>query len=126
MRRNLLGSEHPDVVRSLNGLASVLSSKGDYDEAESLYREALTMRRNLLGPEHIDEGWSLYSLASVLSRKGDYDEAEPLFLEALALYREKVSEEPSIVQKIREGLADLYTAWGKPEAAARYKSLSEK
>ncbi len=126
MRRNLLGPEHPDVGRSLNGLAWVLSRKGDYDEAEALYREALTMRRNLHGPEHPDVARCLNNLASVLSRKGDYDEAEPLFLEALALYREKVSEEPSMVQKIREGLADLYTAWGKPEAAARYKSLSEK
>lgn len=61
----------------------------------------------------------------MLFSKGDYEEAEPLLLEALAIYREK-AEEQEMTQRVHDDLANLYTAWGKPISAARYKSLSEK
>ena len=40
--------------------------------------------------------------------------------EALTLLRERFDEAHPGVQEVRDGLARLYTAWGKPEHAARY------
>ena len=48
MQKKLLTSEHPDVARSLDGIASVFYSEQNFAEAETLYREALAMQRKLL------------------------------------------------------------------------------
>ena len=50
MRRKVLGNKHRDVSASLNNLAEVLTSKGEYESAESLYRESVELNRELLGP----------------------------------------------------------------------------
>ncbi len=52
MKKKLLWDEHPDVSTSLINLALIYDNQGRYDEAESLYLQALEMRRKLLGDEH--------------------------------------------------------------------------
>jgi tetratricopeptide (TPR) repeat protein len=47
-----LGSEHPDVALSLNGLAGLYAKQDQYAKAESLYQRALAIREKALGPEH--------------------------------------------------------------------------
>jgi tetratricopeptide (TPR) repeat protein len=39
----VLGPDHPDVATALNNLASLLQDKGDYADAEPLYRRALAI-----------------------------------------------------------------------------------
>lgn len=48
IRKEALGSEHPDVAGSLNNLAALLRAKRDYAEAEALYRRALAIREKVL------------------------------------------------------------------------------
>jgi tetratricopeptide (TPR) repeat protein len=47
----VLGPDHPDVATALNNLASLLQDKGDYADAEPLYRRALAIAETTLGPE---------------------------------------------------------------------------
>jgi tetratricopeptide (TPR) repeat protein len=82
-QERVLGREHPDTLRSVNNLASLLDNKGDYDGAEPLYRRALEVRECVLGREHPDTLISVNSLAFLLYNKGDYDGAESLFRRAL-------------------------------------------
>lgn len=56
LRRQALGSEHPDVATSLDHLGEVARLKDDYARSESLLREALAMRQKLLGAENKDVG----------------------------------------------------------------------
>ena len=68
LRKKLFGNEHPDVARSLNNLAEVISAQGRPAEAESLFREALAMKQKLLGNEHPDVPNSLAGLSGALAR----------------------------------------------------------
>jgi tetratricopeptide (TPR) repeat protein len=107
LRRQSLGSEHPDVAASLNSLANVLSYKGEYAEAEALYREALAMQRKLFGNEHPDVAASLNNLALVLDDKGDYAGAETLHREALVMYRKLLGNEHADVAMSLDNLAKV-------------------
>ena len=79
------GPEHPETGTSLNNLARLLRSKGDYDGAEPLFRRARAIAEKALGPEHPSTGASLNNLAGLLQDKGDYVGAEPLFRRALGI-----------------------------------------
>ena len=52
MDKKLLGEEHPSVAKTLGNLASLYDDQGRYDEAETLFIQALDMRKKLLGDEH--------------------------------------------------------------------------
>jgi Flp pilus assembly protein TadD len=66
---------------SLNNLALVLESQGNYEEAERMHREALGLRRKVLGDEHPSTLTSMNNLASVLESQGNYEEAERIHRE---------------------------------------------
>jgi tetratricopeptide (TPR) repeat protein len=68
-----LGAEHPDTATSLNNLALLLKSQGDYDGARPLYERALAICEKVLGAEHPDTATSLNNLALLLKSQGDYD-----------------------------------------------------
>ena len=48
----MLGAEHPDTLVSVNNLAGLLESKGDYGAAEPLYRRAAEAAKRVLGAKH--------------------------------------------------------------------------
>ncbi|NEP03655.1 tetratricopeptide repeat protein [Okeania hirsuta] len=52
MRKQLLGSAHPDIATSLNNLAGLYKFQGRYTEAEPLFLKALTILFSQLGEEH--------------------------------------------------------------------------
>ena len=62
----MLGKEHPDTLTSKNNLAEVLSSQGNYEEAEQIHRQALALRERVLGKEDPDTLTSKNNLAEVL------------------------------------------------------------
>jgi hypothetical protein len=49
---NVLGPDHYDTLMIVAILALVLQSRGKYDVAEALLRQALEGMENALGPEH--------------------------------------------------------------------------
>ena len=68
---------------TLSTLASELEEQGKYDEAETLYREAMEAMRETLGSRHPSTLTSLSNLGQLLHRKGDLDAAGPLLREAV-------------------------------------------
>jgi serine/threonine protein kinase len=92
-----VGTEHGDMAMDLSGLALVLGRKGDSEQEEKLYREALAMHRRLLGNEHPDVAADLNNLSAVFWERGQLQEAENLQREALALDRRLLgSEHPDL------------------------------
>ena len=113
----VLGPEHPLTAESLNNLAVMRQSQGDYAAARPLFERALAVREKVLGPEHPDTATSLATLAILLQAQGDYAAARPLFERALAV-REKVlgPEHPSTAACL-DNLGSLLQAQGDYAAA---------
>ncbi len=63
LRRDALGTNHPDYGTSLNNLALLYKSQGLYKEAEPLYKEALAVTKASLGTNHPDFALRQYNLA---------------------------------------------------------------
>ena len=63
IREKALGLMHPEVARSLQGLAELYRRQSQYGDAEPLFKRALTIREQALGPEHPEVAKSLNDLA---------------------------------------------------------------
>jgi tetratricopeptide (TPR) repeat protein len=93
MQRELRSSEpHPDLAEDINDLGVLLEQRGDYDEAQKLYLEALAMYRRLLGEKHPAIAIELGNVAQTLQDKGDLAGAESTFRQALAMQKELLGE----------------------------------
>jgi len=112
-----LGPEHPQTLTSVNNLAYLLKTTGDYAAAEPLYRRALDASERVLGPEHPDTLISVNNLAALLESTGDYAAAEPLYRRALSV-REHVlgPEHPRTLTSVNN-LACLLQSTGDYAAA---------
>ena len=53
-RKRVLGEDHPDTLTSLDNLASLFYSKGEYDRALPLFEECLAKMKRVLGEDHPD------------------------------------------------------------------------
>jgi tetratricopeptide (TPR) repeat protein len=77
----VLGIKHPDTLMALEILAVVLNTKGAYEEAEQMHRQALELVEK--GKEHPGTLATINSLALLLYHKGEYEEAEKLYQKGL-------------------------------------------
>ena len=83
----VLGEGHPLTATSLNNLAMLLDSQGDYAAAKPLYEQALAINKAVLGERHPATATSLNNLAGLLDAQGDYAAAKPLYEQAVAISR---------------------------------------
>ncbi len=116
MQRQVLGSSHSLVGNAANDYALVLMDRGQDDQAETLYREAIEIHRRALG-EHAMVAVDLNNLASALAKRGSYAEAEALFRESLDINQRLLGKgHPDTAYQL-QGLGSMFTLWHKPEAA---------
>jgi non-specific serine/threonine protein kinase/serine/threonine-protein kinase len=78
IRRQTLGPDHPDTLKSMYDLAIVLNEDSKYSEAEKLARETIDIRRRVLGAQNHDTLASMSKLALFTQNEGHYAEAEKL------------------------------------------------
>ncbi|MHC4270562.1 MAG: tetratricopeptide repeat protein [Planctomycetota bacterium] len=107
------------VAISLNKLAELYISKGDYAEIEPLYKRILDICENTFGPDHPDVAVSLNKLAELYYNQGRYTEAEPLYKQALDIYESSLSPDYSDVATTLENMAALYKNIGKDDEAEK-------
>ena len=81
----MLGEDHPLIASQLYNLASLCSSMGRRDEAESQFRRALDIWERTLGKSHPQVSRCLIGLAVLCKRRGRFAEAEQLYRRALAI-----------------------------------------
>ena len=94
-------------ARILSEAAGHLWSKGDYQEAEPLYRRALAIDEQTLGPSHPDVALRLNNLAALLQGTNRLSEAEPLYRRALAIDEESLGPAQATVASDLANLAAL-------------------
>jgi tetratricopeptide (TPR) repeat protein len=86
LRTKALGDRHVDVAESLESKATLLRWRGQFEEAERLYRDALTIVRAAGGlADRI--AWILQGLGLSYSQRGDDQTALTIFGEGLELAR---------------------------------------
>jgi serine/threonine protein kinase len=113
LRRRVLGSQHPDTLRSMSSLAAVYDDEGRYAQAEALDSQTLETQRRVLGPEHPDTLRSMNNLAWVYSQEGKNTQAEALDSQTLETQRRVLGPEHSDTLRSMNNLAAIYTNGGK-------------
>ncbi|MCX6593146.1 MAG: CHAT domain-containing protein [Acidobacteria bacterium] len=76
------GENYPPLASTLNNLAQTLKTKGDYAEAEGLYRRALAIQLLASGAEHANRAAILHNLAMLYAATDRSAEAVRLMREA--------------------------------------------
>jgi tetratricopeptide (TPR) repeat protein len=74
-----LGPDHRRVGASLNNLALLYCTRGQYEKAVRFNELALTISEQTLGPDHSDVGACLNNLAKLYHDQGRYEKAKPLY-----------------------------------------------
>lgn len=102
----------------LNTIAEFLRTAGHWDEAEPLYRQALSLREEVLEPEDPKIAQSLYNLGELLRLKRNYVEAASLYRRARPIWEETLGPEDADVANTIDGLAGaLHHSGGEFKAA---------
>ena len=105
-RRDHPGGD-PSVARDLWILGTVKWNRRELAEAESLFRQTLTMRRALRSSSKGDLADAETDLGNVLAEEGRYDEAEPLLREGLQMKREALGKEDESIAVSLNSLGNL-------------------
>ena len=119
LRAARAGDDDPGRSNTVQLLAEVLYELGDYEGAESRYREVLAERRRLFGPGARAVARTLNGLANALARQGREADAEPLVREALAIDRAERPPDPRVISQGLNNLGNILLARGDPGAAER-------
>jgi len=113
LQRRVLGSEHPDTLKSMTKLADVFDMEGKSAQAESLHSQILEIRRRVLGPEHPDTLRSMNELTNAYWNQGKYEQAEALDGQILEIRRRVLGPEHPNTLSSMNNLASDYVDEGK-------------
>jgi len=130
LRRKAHPAGGPQVAASLLRLADVLEVKagrlwqrGDSASAAAVYWEERTLAGEA-GPGSECRVAEIESeLGRCLTRLGRFEESERLLTGSYRVLQAARGERYATTQAAVNGFVDLYTAWGKPDEAARYRKL---
>ena len=86
------GREHPDTAQSLNNLAWLRQTQGDYAAARPLCEAALAIRERALGREPPRHRHQPEQPGGAVPAQGDYAAAKPLLEQALAISKAVLGE----------------------------------
>ncbi len=120
--REALGADHPTTAYALDGLGRLLAARGRCADAEAPLREGLDIRVAKLEKGSTLIAGTRLALGRCLTELRRYDEAEPLLLASYPVIREARGDEAEFTRRARQALVDLYTAWGRPAEARRYRA----
>jgi len=118
-RRQLLGRDHPETLRSMYMLAQTYRWQGRYDEAAELIVETLEAQRRVLGKDHPDTLGSMGELARSHLARDLLAEAEEQFSQALEAQGRVLGREHPDTLRSREGLGSTYRWQGRYDEAEK-------
>jgi len=113
----------PDHVEALGLLGRLHLGHGHARAAEPLLRTNLELLQQSLGPEHLRTVLGARALASCLTALRRFDEAEPLLLDSYPKIKTVFGDHHRLTVEAVAALIRLYTDWGKPLEAERYRVL---
>lgn len=112
VRRETLGSNHPDTLTSMAQIAYVLDVGERYGEATEAYLEVYRLRKERLGSLHADTIQSARAAAGILANPmGRFREAADLYDEAIRgveVLRQGIGLPPEVRQMYFSDVAQMY------------------
>jgi tetratricopeptide (TPR) repeat protein/predicted Ser/Thr protein kinase len=117
LRRDILGEQDRDTLRSMGTLGAVYQKHGFYEKAEPLLVRALDLFRRLLSKEDYDTVVCMSDLGELYQAQGRFGEAEPLLSEALEISRRELGPEHPATLVHLNNLALLYGYMGRYDEA---------
>ena len=123
--RGRFAPDDPGFASILAGVAFNLLQHRQYPAAETYLRECLTIRE-----KKFPDDWRLFNtksmLGGALAGQKKFQEAEPLLVEGYSGMKQREAKIPpaakSRLSEALRRLVDLYTAWEKPEEAAKWRA----
>ena len=119
-----LGPRHPDTLRAVSNLASLLQAKGLLDEARPLYEEALQAQRETLGDRDPSTLISIRNMGGLLQAMGKLDEAS--VDQCIAHVAQEVERENEKAASADQADKKLLSPHQVRKIPATLKSISEK
>ncbi len=117
MRRQHLGTDHPDTLTTMNKLAKAYYDAQKMDLALPLFEETLKIRKAKLGPDHPDTLTTMNDLAEAHSAAENLELALRLFEETLKLRKGKLGPEHTDTLTTMNDLASAFLDSGKWDSA---------
>jgi eukaryotic-like serine/threonine-protein kinase len=126
LRRNVLGQDNPETLRTQVNLGRVALGDGKFPEAEELFSKALDASRRVLGPENPDTLRFMNRLGSVYYQEGKLPQSEATYASALETARRVLGpDNPDTLDSLR-GVAVTRARLGKySEAETSFSQLLE-
>lgn len=122
LNERLHGANSPQVAATLNSLGACNMQLENFELAERLLQQALTMQRALHGTEHPAVANTLGLLAGVYSRQGRFIEAEKRTREALEVRRKIFGPaHPDVARSLDHLALDLQRQGRRIEARSLYE-----
>jgi serine/threonine protein kinase/tetratricopeptide (TPR) repeat protein len=115
------GSRHPDLAYPMMHLSRLLRQTDRPEEAEATLRRVEAIVRGSLHPGDWRLVQAQLELGSLLMEEERYGEAEEVLKTAERELREPDADRARGEPRVREHLAVLYEAWGRPDEAAAYR-----
>ncbi len=126
-RRRLLGEDHVDTLRSMDGSAVLLQLQGKYEQAEACVREVLERRRRVQGDDHAETLNSNDTLAQLLQARGKVDEAVEIFRTTLERSRRVLGDDhPDTIRSINNLASALQESGKLPGAEQFYREALDR
>jgi serine/threonine protein kinase/tetratricopeptide (TPR) repeat protein len=114
-----LGTDHPDTLSSMHGLANCYDGLGRHPDALKLREETLALMKAKLGPDHPHTLSAMHNLALSYATLGRHDEALKLNEETLALKKAKLGPDHNATLASMNNLALSLTALGRHAEALK-------
>jgi tetratricopeptide (TPR) repeat protein len=111
------GEDHPGCAIDCSLAASMCIEAKEFDQAETLLRDALVRLRRILGAENPEYAGALGNLSRVLIEKKSYLEAEALGLQAISILEETQSQNGLPIALCLSNLAEVNIAFEEYRAA---------
>lgn len=89
-------------------LASIYYSKGQYDKALLLYRDAASVYQQTLGENTKEYAFVAYNLAVLAEASGNYGESEQMYIKAINIQKQVAGESNINFAYMNSDLAGLY------------------
>ena len=117
IKADQFGSQDPRVALTLTFLAQAHQAQKNFDKAEALYGQALTIMQGAKGSEDPSVAAILNNLGVLHRLHGQYPDAEPYLTRALAIKEKIYGVDHLEVALTLHNLAQLYTAQGRYKKA---------
>ena len=101
IREDVLASGHPDLARSLDGLAAVMIQQAEYAEAESVARRAIAIHERG-ATEPVELGRSLGQLGQAQAGQNKLAEAESSLRRSLEIMERELDASHPVLASTRE------------------------